>query len=149
MSFRKKLVIALAATGLFGCNTVSEQEITLPLIATPQNRGEIAKVILASQGNQTAFSFFISGVPNGATLPLHLYTFVNKGSCKQPGPVAYAMNDRINTQRAAGLRGWTYSRIVPVAMRGLLAEEHSIVVRSAPSDGNFDIFCGDIAQNTR
>ncbi|HCS41749.1 MAG TPA: hypothetical protein DIW52_02810, partial [Pseudomonas sp.] len=129
MNFRKQLVALLATAGLFGCNTASEQVVTLPLIATPQNRSQIATVTLASQGNQTAFSFFISGVPNGVTLPLHIYTFVNKGSCQQPGPVAYAMNDRINTQHAAGIRGWTYSRIAPVAMRDLLSGEYSLVVR--------------------
>lgn len=149
MNFRKQLLAFLTTANLFGCTTSSDSVVTLALDATPQNRSQIATATLASQGNQTAFSFYISGVPIGTTLPLHLYTFINKGSCQQPGPVAYAMNDQINTQRAPGMRGWNYSRIASVAMRDLLSGEYSVVVRTAPVDGNFDIFCGDIRQKAR
>lgn len=137
---------ALVATVMiYGCTTSSNQTVTIPLNATPQNLGQIANTTLATQGNETAFSFFIGGVPNGTLRPLNLYTFINKGSCERPGPVAYAMNDRINTDLMS-VGGWTYSRSAPVAMSELLSGGYSVVVRSTPADGNVDIFCGDIKQ---
>jgi len=55
------------------------------------------------------------------------------------------MNDRVNTERQP-IRGWTFSRSVPVALPELLTSEHHILVRTAATDGNVDIFCGDIKQ---
>jgi hypothetical protein len=145
MNFTNQLAVSLAIACIYGCTNSSEQVVTVPLVATQRNPGQIANAILASRGTQTGFSFFISGVPGGVTLPLRLYTFINKDSCQQPGPVAYAMNDQVNTERAA-VRGWSYSRSAPVALTELLSGGYSIVVQTAPSDGNVDIFCGDIGQ---
>ncbi|MBK5351260.1 hypothetical protein JFU37_01790 [Pseudomonas sp. TH41] len=148
MNVTNQLAASLVIACSTGCTTSSEQVVTVPLLATQRNPGQIANVILASRGTQTGFSFFISGIPGGVSLPLRLYTFINKGHCQQPGPVAYAMNDQINTERAA-VRGWTYSRSAPIAMADLLSGGYSIVVRTAPPDGNVDIFCGDITQEGR
>lgn len=82
-------------------------------------------------------------------MPPRLYTFINKGSCEQPGPAAYAMNDKVNTQSAAGAGGWSFYRSAPITMPDLLSGKYSVVVRTSPEDGNVDIFCGDIAQATR
>lgn len=146
MNFRYQLAVLLVTTSTLGCTTSSHPVVTIPLEATARNAGQIANTTLASQGAQTDFNFFIGGVPDGASLPLRLYTFINSGSCQQPGPVAYAMNDRIDTERMARARAWTYSRNAPIAMPDLLSGEYSIVVRTTPADGNADIFCGDIRQ---
>ncbi|WP_166365566.1 hypothetical protein [Pseudomonas akapageensis] len=148
MTFSNQLAILAVTASIFGCTTSSDHTVNVNLTATRQNAGQIANTILYSQGNQTGFNFFISGIPNGTNLPLRLYTFINKGSCQQPGPVAYAMNDQVNTQRI-GLSGWSYERSAPVAMQELLSGGYSIVVRTAPDDGNVDIFCGDIRQGAR
>lgn len=148
MNFTNQLAVFMVAVCIVGCTTSSEQVVTVPLLATQRNPGQIANVILASRGTQTGFSFFISGIPGGVSLPLRLYTFINKGNCQHPGPVAYSMNDRINTERAA-VRGWTYSRSAPVAMADLFSGGYSIVVRTALPDGNVDIFCGEITQASR
>ena len=123
--------------------------MNLPLAATHNNPGQIASTTLTSVGNQTNFDFDITGVPTGTLLPPRLYTFIHKGSCQQPGAVAFAMNDKVNTKSTAGTNGWTFYRSAPIAMKDLLAGTYSIVVRTAPEDGNSDIFCGDIAQATR
>ncbi|MCY1243980.1 hypothetical protein D3C76_767970 [compost metagenome] len=149
MNGRNHLAALMVTVSLLGCTTSSSSHVvTVTLVATQQNPGQIANTVLASQGEITGFSFFISGVPSGASLPLRLYSFVNKGSCQQPGPLAYALNDRVNTQRSA-IRGWTFSRNAPVALPALLSADYFIVVRSAPSDGNVDIFCGDIKPATQ
>ncbi|MNN64989.1 hypothetical protein D3C81_1804640 [compost metagenome] len=75
---------------------------------------------------------------------MRLYTYINKGSCQQPGPVAFAMNDRIETEPMANARAWTFSRSAPMKMSGLLSGGYSIVVKTTPADGNLDIFCGNI-----
>ncbi|WP_248916412.1 hypothetical protein [Pseudomonas moorei] len=143
MKFGHSLAALVATASLFGCTTSSNQSASITLVATRQNTGQIGNVALSDWGKQTGLSFFISGVPNGASLPLRLYSFINKGSCEKPGPVAYAMNDKVNTERQA-VRGWTFSRSAPVPLSTLLAGDYSIVVRTAATDGNVDIFCGDI-----
>ncbi|MBF6036151.1 hypothetical protein H8F23_23110 [Pseudomonas sp. P155] len=141
----KLLPIMLVASSLFGCATSSSPGTNVPLTATRQNSGQIGNVTLADWGKDTGFSFFISGAPSGASLPLRLYAFVYKGSCAQPGPVAYAMNDKVTTERQP-VRGWAFSRSAPVSLSTLLTGEYAIVVRTAATDGNVDIFCGDIRQ---
>ncbi|MBK5512502.1 hypothetical protein [Pseudomonas sp. TH15] len=145
MKSRYPLTALLIAAGLFGCATSSNPGVNVTLTATRQNVGQIGNVSLADWGKDTSFSFFISGAPSGASLPLRLYAFVNRGSCAQPGPVAYAMNDKVTTERQP-VRGWAFSRSAPVALSTLLAAEHSVVVRTAATDGSVDIFCGDIRQ---
>jgi hypothetical protein len=145
MKPRHSLVALMVSASLFGCATSSNQSVSVTLVATRQNTGQIGNVALSAWDQQTGLSFFISGVPGGAALPLRLYSFINKGSCQNPGPVAYAMNDRVNTERQP-IRGWTFSRSVPVALPVLLTGEYHVVVRTAATDGNVDIFCGDIKQ---
>jgi hypothetical protein len=145
MKLRHSLAALLVITSLFGCATSSKQSVFVNLDATRQNVGQIGNVTLSDWDKQTGLSFFISGAPTGASLPLRLYSFINKGSCQQPGPVAYAMNDKVNTERQP-IRGWTFSRSVPVPLHDLMSSEHYIVVRTAATDGNVDIFCGNIKQ---
>lgn len=146
MNVRNQTAALVATVVIFGCTNSSSQTVTVPLLATPKNLGQIANTTLASQGNQTGLTFVISGVPSGTLRPLNLYTSIHKGTCKQPGPVAYAMNDQINTNRISSTRGWTYSRNAPVAMSELFSGDYSVVVTTTPADGNVDIFCGDIKQ---
>lgn len=148
MKLANPLAVLIFTASIFGCTTASNPGVTVPLVATRHNTGQIGNVTLASWDKQTGFSFFISGAPSGASLPLRLYTFIHKGSCQQPGPVAYAMNDRVNTERQA-IRGWAFSRSAPVELPVLLSGEYSIVVRMAPDSGDVDIFCGDIRQGAK
>lgn len=145
MILRHSLAALMVTASLFGCTTSSDHGVSVPLVATRHNTGQIGNVTLASWDKQTGLSFFISGAPSGVSLPLRLYTFINKGSCQQPGSVAYAMNDQVNTEPQP-VRGWTFSRSAPVELPVLLSGEYSILVRTAPESGNVDIFCGDIKQ---
>ncbi|WPN45802.1 MULTISPECIES: hypothetical protein [unclassified Pseudomonas] len=147
MKLRHSLAALMIGASLFGCTTSSNKSVYVPLAATRQNAGQIGNVTLSAWDKQTGLSFFISGAPGGVSLPLRLYSFINKGSCQQPGPVAYAMNDIVTTERQA-IRGWTFSRSAPVELSALLAGEYSVVVRTAATDGNVDIFCGDIKEQS-
>ena len=139
----------LITASLFGCSSSSHQSTNLPLAATHRNPGHTATTSLTGEGNQTNFDFYVTGVPNGTILPPRLYTFINKGSCQQPGPVAYAMNTKVNTEPNAGTGGWTFYRSAPIALSELLSGKYAVVVRTSPEDGSADIFCGDVAQATR
>ncbi|WP_433740241.1 hypothetical protein [Pseudomonas putida] len=145
MKLRHPMAMLMVATSLYGCATSSGQSVNVPLQATRQNAGQIGTVSLTEWDKQTGLSFFISGIPSGTVLPLRLYSFIYKGTCQQPGAVAYELNDRVNTERQP-VRGWSFSRTAPVPLSTLLAGEYSVVVRSAATDGNVDLFCGDIKQ---
>jgi hypothetical protein len=140
------LAAVLVMASLFGCTSSSNHSMNLPLAATHQNMGQIGNTTLTAVGDQTNFDFYISGVPSGTNLPPRIYTFVNKGSCQQPGAVAYAMNDKVNTERNTGTNGWMFYRSAPIKLPDLLAGKYSVLVRTAPEDGNVNIFCGDVAQ---
>ncbi|WP_131108699.1 hypothetical protein [Pseudomonas sp. Sample_10] len=148
MNYTIPLTALLIAVSLSGCTRSSNQPVTLPLTATQQNAGQIAHTTLTDVDNETNFNFYISGVPTGTTMPLRIFTFVNRGNCQQPGPVAYEMNDRITTQRSAQA-GWTFERVAPISVADLLSEHYSVVVRTTPEDGSVDLFCGNIAQTAR
>jgi hypothetical protein len=143
MNLKITVAALIVTASLFGCATSSNHGVNVTLVATRQNAGQIGTVTLTGYDQKTGLSFFVSGVPTGVILPLRLYSFINKGSCQQPGAVAYAMNDTVNTERQP-IRGWTFSRTAPVPLQTLLAGEYSVVVRTASTDGNVDIFCGDI-----
>ena len=149
MIIRTPLAALLITASLLGCTNSSSQSMNLPLTATHRNPGQIANTTLTGVGNQTNFDFYITGVTTGTILPPRIYTFVNKGSCQQPGAVAFAMNDKVNTEPSAGTNGWTFYRSAPITMPDLLAGKYSVVVRTSPEDGNADIFCGDVAQAKR
>ena len=140
----------LITATLFGCSSSSHhQTMNLPLAATQRNPGHTATTTLTGESNQTNFDFYVTGVPNGTILPPRLYTFINKGSCQQPGPAAFAMNDKVNTEPNAGTGGWTFYRSAPITLPDLISGKYSVVVRTSPEDGSVDIFCGDIAHATR
>ncbi len=140
----------LMTATLLGCSSSSHhQSMNLPLAATQRNPGHTAPTTLTGEGNQTNFDFYLTGVPNGTILPPRIYIFINKGSCQQPGAVAFAMNDKVNTEPNAGTGGWTFYRSAPIAMPDLLSGKYAVVVRTSPEDGSADIFCGDVVHATR
>lgn len=149
MNLCRTLAVVLITAGLLGCTHSSSQSVNLALQGTGRNAGQVGRVTLTDMGDKTNFNFYITGVPTGTLLPPRLYSFVNQGSCQQPGPVAFAMNDQVNTRSDAGTKGWSFYRSAPISLTQLQAGAHSIVVRSAPSDGDGDIFCGDVAQANR
>lgn len=139
----------LIAVSLLGCTNSSSHSMNLRLAPTAKNPGQSATTTLTSLNNDTYFDFYISGLPSGTLLPPRVLTFIHRGDCQRPGPVAFAMNDKVNTEPNAGTGGWGFYRSAPIKLSDLLAGKYSVVVRTSPEDGNIEIFCGDIAQATR
>ena len=117
--------------------------LSVPMQAGQQNLGATAQATLLAQGEQTEISFFFSDpLPLGVTRPPTLYAFIYPGSCTKPAPQpAYRING-MHTNAVIG--GWTFGRMVPVALDKLRAGNYSIRVRTSPQDRSIDIFCGDI-----
>ncbi|MCY1248105.1 hypothetical protein D9M72_614990 [compost metagenome] len=121
--------------------------VNIPLTASKQNTGEIGQATLTASGEATAMSIFISGVPSGTTRPVHVYSFIYAGSCTQrlTEVPAFEMNQRVLADKDNSKGGWTLWKKANVALSTLRSGNFSIVLRTAPADGNHEIFCGEIS----
>lgn len=128
--------------------------MTIPLSATGYNAGEIGTAILIPRGNSTDVKLEVSGVPNYVTRPVYLYAYIHEGVCGNLSPKpAYALTDHVlahSLSRPTALDGvsvkgpFTVSNTAPVTLEKLRLSPHAIKVQTAPADGGFDIFCGNI-----
>lgn len=148
MKTTRRLTLLLLGLGLAGCTNLepsSDTRVDVQLQASPRNAGRIAQATLSAREAQTDLSAFVSGVPFGTTLPLRLAAFIYPGSCARLGAQpAYALNRTLVTTRIGPVDGWRISRSAPVPLASLRATPHALVLRTAPADGEVDLFCGDI-----
>jgi hypothetical protein len=139
------LLLSLSLTGCASSGGGDSDPVQVKLKATPKNAGRIGQATLSPRGERTDVSIFISGVPFGVTLPVRLYAYLYRGSCAQPGAQpAYDLNQTVLTYHMGSADGWRLSRSADVALATLRAEPHALLLRTPPSDGGQDIFCGDI-----
>jgi hypothetical protein len=128
------------------------RNLYIRLAASRINAGEIGSAILVPQGDRTDVTIEVSGVAQGATRPVHLYTFIYAGDCAHLAPTpAYALNDRVLADSPAAANRMTaasppfrVSNSAPASLDTLRRTPHAIQVRTAPADGNMAIFCGEI-----
>jgi len=142
--------------GLAGCasapspDTRTDRLIDVPLTASRLNAGETAWATLIARGDKTDATIRASGVPPQVGRPVHLYTFIHDGACGAlSARPAYSLTGVV-LARSGGSTGhagppYTVANTAQVRLSELRATPHAIVVRSAPADGNLDLFCGDIA----
>lgn len=137
-----------------GTDKAGGESIAVRLTATRANTGEIGLAMLTPLRGETGVTVEVSGVPGHSTRPVHLYTYIHEGSCGALNPTpAYTLNDRVlaesfSTLAMAASAGppFKVSNIAPVPLATLRSRQHAVVVRSAPADGNRDIFCGEIGE---
>lgn len=153
------LSVALTA-GLVGCargpstNTPqgpsADRLVNFPLAASRWNAGETAWATLVGRGDKTDATIRTSGVPPQVSRPIHLYTYIHDGTCGAlSARPTYSLTDVV-LARSGGATGhmgapYTVANTVEVRLSELRATPHAIVIRSAPADGNLELFCGDIA----
>ncbi|MNZ34997.1 hypothetical protein D3C78_523850 [compost metagenome] len=126
-------------------STGSGESVNIDLQATQRNAGRIAQATLSPVDDKTYMTVFVSGAPQGTTRPLRLYTFIYPGTCAKPGAKpAYELNDTVVTHRRSRIDGWSLYKMVPAPLATLRSGDYSIVLRTSPADGNYDIFCGDV-----
>jgi hypothetical protein len=144
------LAVASLAVALGGCAGPDAQRAggsvyTIPLDAGPSNLGEIGQAAFAPQGNGTSVFITLSGVPDTLLRPVHLYTYVYRGSCgKLEGQPAFALNDVVLARPMAG-GSFTLIKLVPMPLDTLRAGTFALSVRSQAPDLDQELFCGTIS----
>jgi len=148
--------------GLAGCADVQTAQtadaradivVNIPLAASRINAGKVGWAHLIRRGDQTAVSVTAAGVPPYVSRPVHLYTYIYEGACGAlSSRPAHSLNEIVlaRSKGSAGQVGppYTVQNTARVRLDVLEATPHAILVRSAPADGNLDLFCGDIAVPT-
>lgn len=122
------------------------------LTASRINAGATGRATLVPLGERTQVTVVVSGVPPMlSTRPVHLYTFLYRGTCASAAPEpAYALNDRVlaqspsSTAIAAAAGPFTITNVAPVALDALQGGRYAIRIMTSPADGNREIFCGDV-----
>ncbi len=149
MNAARCLALILVACGLCACaspaGAPTKESVEVRLKATPRNAGRIAQATLVPRGDETSISLVIGGVPSYTTRPVRLYTFIYPGTCANRGDSpAYSLNRTVITERHFRGDVWRMSKSAPVPLSTLRSGDYSLVLRTTPPDGNYDIFCGDI-----
>ncbi|SDO77242.1 hypothetical protein [Pseudomonas jinjuensis] len=147
MKMKSMLALPLMAA-LCACASAGKEgePVNVMLDATQRNAGRIGQATLSPADGKTYMTVFISGAPQGTTRPLRLYTYIYQGACASPDArPAYELNDTAVTHRNRQVgAGWSLYKVAPVPLATLRAGDYSIVLRTSPADGNYDIFCGAI-----
>lgn len=139
------LLLALTLTGCTSNGGGAGEHIQVKLAGTAKNAGRIGQATLSPRGELTDVSAFVSGVPFGVTLPVRLFAYIYPGSCQQLGAQpAYELNNTVLTEHKGSADGWRLSRTAKVPLATLRSQPHALVLRTSPSDGGQNIFCGDI-----
>jgi len=141
------------ALALPGCAGRTGDFVSVTLVATPMNAGQIGRAFLVPRGASTDVNVEISGVPPLFTSrPVHLYTFLYQGRCDAlPSKPAHALTERVlaqspRTPGALPLRGpFTVANTIPLSLDALLDANYAIVIRTSPADGDVPLFCGAVA----
>jgi hypothetical protein len=146
MNEPKCLALLLMAVFLCGCaNDARKEMVQVKMNATQRNAGKIAQAMLVPRGDNTSISLVIGGVPSYTTRPVRLYTYIYPGTCANQGASpAFGLNRTLITDRRYRGGVWWMSKSAPVSLATLRASDYSLVLRTTPADGNYDIFCGDI-----
>lgn len=156
-----KLRISCQAMALGACLTIvignGESQaaqraatLTIKLHATSYNAGRIGQATLIPQGASTRIVLRFSGVPNYVGRPIHVYTYVYAADCANLSSTpVWSLNDRVLPTDVTGTPGGTrsmlsISHILPASLPELRSHKYSVVLRTAPADGDQPIFCGEI-----
>ncbi len=145
----KKIACLFVMIGfLFGAALAGATEKAQPkqitLKASHFNAGAIGSATFVPVAKGCEVVFNVANLQPWLERPIRIYTFIYPGSCEKLGKKpAYEMNDTVTTDRV-GKNAWRVNKKIPASLDGLLAGHYAVVVRSSPSDGNRDLFCGDI-----
>lgn len=140
------LLGALAATAV-----QAKEVISVRLEPTARNAGRNGSAMVYPVGDRTGVRLTVSGVPSHTSRPIHLYSALYEGSCKdgETGPT-YPMRGRTladSLVHPAGIGAYrgplSLSHDLDVPFERLKGTPFAISVRLGPADGNDEILCGD------
>jgi len=142
-------MIAVAGV-ICGCASApapsSRDTFNVRLIAGPRNAGQVGEASFTAQGDATNIVLFLSGVPEGVTRPVHLYTYIYEGTCGNLSPKpAYSLNDVVLARvTSPSGPGFTLDKLAPVTLQKLRSGGYAITVRTQAPDLDQEMFCGNI-----
>lgn len=144
MSRASWLALVVAAGATSGCATRTEV-VDVPLNATPQNAGHIARATLSPVDNHTSIKLTVGGVPHYMVLPSRLDIGIYAGSCQQLGKQPAYKTTQANSVNYPSLASHTqHWAQAPVALSELTKGDYVLLVRASPADRNRPLFCGNI-----
>ena len=147
-----RLGMIVVAAAICGCAPTpatgpgSSDKFNVRLTAGPQNAGQIGEASFAAQGDATNIVLTLSGVPQGVTRPVYLYTYIYGGTCGNLSPKpAYSLNEVVLARAVSGSSpGFTLDKLAPVPLQKLRSGGYAIVVRTQAPDLDQEMFCGNI-----
>jgi hypothetical protein len=116
------------------------------------NAGDVGRATLIALDDRTQVTVIVSGVPAEiASRPVHLYTYLDAGSCGSPRTGAgFALTERVLAQSPSGTSivpasgPYLITNVAPLSLATLRAGGYAIRIMTSPADGNRELFCGDI-----
>jgi hypothetical protein len=109
-----------------------------------------ARAMLAERGGVTDVSVEVTRVPSGITLPVHLYTYLYRGSCDSLSPQPERRLTRRVLADTPGIEPlqvgpYTVGNTLDMPLAQLRSAPRAILVRSGPADGNLPLYCGNLS----
>ncbi|MCW2271576.1 hypothetical protein D3C77_15220 [compost metagenome] len=139
------LALVVAAGAFSGCASNADL-VDVPLDATPQNAGHIARATLNPVGNDTGIYLNVGGVPDHMAVPSRLETEIYAGSCQHLGKSPAYKTDKVDNVNYLSLAPRTrYWSQAPVALADLTRGDYALLVRTSAADGSRPLFCGNIS----
>jgi hypothetical protein len=145
----------LVVSTMWGCASASHEAaekdmVTVQLIATGMNAGEVGKAILLPQGDGTRVTIQVSGVGVPVTPPVELYMSIYAGKCGSLGAQPKFVMTRIVRVTTANLSAMTaagpfsLTNTAPATLAQLRDSPHALVVKTSPADSSVEVFCGNL-----
>ncbi|KJK08347.1 MULTISPECIES: hypothetical protein [Pseudomonas] len=139
------LALVVAVGAISGCASRTEI-VDVPLNATPQNAGHIARASLSPVGNHTSIYLNVGGVPNHMAVPSRLDTAIYAGSCQHLSATPAYQTDKADNVNYLSMAPRTrYWAQAPVALSDLTQGDYALLVSTSPADGSRPLFCGKIS----
>lgn len=125
-------------------NADTLERLTIKLRSTQWNGGAIGNATFLTADENSRVTIFMGGISRSVRRPIRIHTSIYPGSCDDLSETpAYELNDIKTTEKIGG-NNWKARRKIPASLSILLENDHALVIRSSPPDGNRDLFCGDI-----
>jgi len=148
----RDVVAASGAAALLGCaisiDASCADTVDVLLAAAPINAGATGRAALVALGERTQVTIIVSGTPpQYASRPVHLYTSIDEGTCAAPAlRTRYALTTRVlaDTSSGGAAGPLTITNVAPASLDALRRGGYAIRVRTAPADGDRELFCGEI-----
>jgi hypothetical protein len=150
----ERSAIILALCGLPAGAARAAETVVVKLSATSYAAGEVGQATVIADNGATRLVLNFTGVPRNTTQPVHVYTYIYEGRCTElSAKPVYSLNDRVLVSTPSGRTGYgargpfRLLHSVPVGIDELLGGRYVLGLRTAPADGDYLIYCGELRKS--